>query len=1090
MLRLAKLTDAEYVLEQVAGGLEDYYLGSGEAPGVWSGRLAGELGLVGVLEADDLRALIDRQHPASGETLGGHKQPTVRAIDATFSAPKSVSLLWAFAGPEVAAVVSIAHVEAVEAALGFAEKQAAVTRRQTNCVRVRAGTSGWAAATFVHRTSRAGDPQMHTHAVIPNLVRRDDGHWVALDASALYRWAKAAGSVYQEELRCRLSDRLGVSWGPDRNGCREMVGISDDQLRAFSKRTVQIEEHLEACGVVAGNAKARMWADEAASVATRPTKDRSLTPDVLRQRWQQEAEEMGLPTGVALLHTVRESTMRRAIGRLEVRHLFDRLVDPEVGLCAHDARFGEAQVMEAVAAWGAGRLSVVEIEALTNRFLHSDRVVRLHKQDSSGRAPGQWSTVGHRRLEDRVLHHLGVVQQRHVVAIDPAMVGATVASAARLGDDQAAAVDTLCAAGPALRALISPAGYGKTTTVATAVEAARRAGRPVLAVSTTNQAVDQLRQVGIPAMTVARFALDGGELQRGCVVVVDEFSQLPTREADTILAAAASCSEAMVWMVGDPLQAQPVGAGGLAHWIAEQARHGMLPVAELTVNRRQADPTERQALTHFRHGDITHSQQLRDTAGWEHHHLNRDQALTAMAAAVLADLDVHGPDRVAALAVSHADCEALADRLRADLADQDRITGPALQGPGWAGPRQYQAGDHILLHADADVADGSRLTNGSMATVTAVTAAGLTVTRDRWADGVLLPADFVTGRGVDGRPQVSHAWARTIDGVQGGTWDQVHLLATPALDRYRGYVGQSRSIQPTHTWNSTPQPIDDHGGRLVQPYSTPAEQIAAALARAQTKTFAAVDDPHRYERHLRAEQAAHQSVLDQRPPDVADELRGAEQVIAGRQRDLDDAEDRLAHWQEEHQRTGGLHGLTRQRREQHHRAANQVDFLAGVVDDHRPRLDHARRQRDDLLRRQEAAAAFDQANAWRVERIYDLNHQLERHWTLAVLDAARDGYPAAHGIHRLRAARDTIFEQIQSLAYQSGPRIHLETPGALDDPLRALADLDAAVTKAASKPALRLAEPSRTSPVDVYARRHALVSPGYEPPAPSASIQI
>jgi conjugative relaxase-like TrwC/TraI family protein len=1091
MLRLAKLTDAEYVLEQVAGGLEDYYLGSGEAPGVWSGRLAGQLGLVGVVAADELRASIDRRHPASGEALGGPKEPTVRAIDATFSAPKSASLLWAFAGPEVAAVVSIAHVEAVEAALGFVEERAAVTRRQTRGVRVRAGTSGWAAATFVHRTSRAGDPQLHTHAVIPNLVCREDGQWVALDATALYRWAKAAGSVYQEELRRRLSDRLGVSWGPDRNGCREMLGIGDDQLRSFSKRTTQIEQHLAASGVVAGDAKARMRADEAASVATRPAKDRSLTPEFLRQRWHAEAEEVGLPTGAALLHAVRASALpRRSIGRAEVRQLFDLLVDPEVGLCAHDARFGEAQVVEAVAAWGGGRLSVLDIEALTNRFLHSERVVRLLNPDCSGRAPGQWSTVGHRRLEDRVLHHLGVVQQRHLAAIDPALVGGTVASAPGLGNDQVAAVDTICAAGPALRALISPAGHGKTTTMAAAVDAARRAGRPVLAVSTTNQAVDQLRQVRIPAMTVARFALGGAELQPGTVVVVDEFSQLPTREADTVLAAAASCPGAMVWLVGDPLQAQPVGAGGLAHWIADQARHGRLPVAQLTVNRRQADPAERQALTHFRHGDITHSQQLRDTAGWEHHHPDRNLALAAMATAVLADLDVHGPDRVAALAVSHADCEALTDRLRADLVDQDRLAGPVLQGPGWTGPRHYQAGDRILLHAHADLSDGRRLTNGSVATVTATTAAGLIITTDQGADGVLLPADFVAGLGADGRPRVSHAWARTIDGVQGGTWDQVHLLATPALDRYRGYVGQSRSIQPTHTWNTSPQPIDDYGGRLVQPYSTPAEMIAAALARAQPKTFAAVDDPHRYDRHIRAQQAAHQAVLDQRPPDVSDQLRRAEQMIAGRQRDLDDAEDRLTHWQGEHQRTGGLRGLTRQGREQHRRAANQVDFLAGVVDDHRQRFDQTCRQRDGLLVQQEGGAAFDQANVWRAERIQELNHELERHWTLAVLDAAQDGYPAAHGVSRLRAARGTILDRIETLSERNSLTIRSETPTPLDDPVRALADLDRAVTEAASKPALRLAEPPRTSRVDMYAGRHAFIQAGYEPPAPAAGIQI
>ena len=162
MLRLAKLTDAEYVLDQVAGGLEDYYLGSGEAPGVWFGRLADQLGLAGTVIADDLRALIDRRHPATGAILGGAKQPTVRAIDATFSAPKSVSLLWAFGTPEAASVVSIAHVEAVAAALDFVESRAAVTRRQHARQRQRVATTGWAAATFVHRISRAGDPQLHT----------------------------------------------------------------------------------------------------------------------------------------------------------------------------------------------------------------------------------------------------------------------------------------------------------------------------------------------------------------------------------------------------------------------------------------------------------------------------------------------------------------------------------------------------------------------------------------------------------------------------------------------------------------------------------------------------------------------------------------------------------------------------------------------------------------------------------------------------------------------------------------------------------------------------------------------------------------
>jgi conjugative relaxase-like TrwC/TraI family protein len=278
VLRLAKLTTAEYVLEQVAGGLEDYYLGSGEAPGVWAGQLADQLGLAGIVTADSLRALIDRCHPVTGDLLSTGKQPTVRAIDATLSAPKSASLLWAFGTPEASSAVSIAHVEAVAAALEFVESRAAVTRHQHAKQRTRANTTGWAVATFVHRTSREGDPQLHTHCVIPNLVQRHDGAWVALDATELYRWAKAAGSVYQEELRRRLTERLGVSWRPDRNGCREMNGIPEEQLRAFSKRTLQIEAHLAANGGTSTDPKARMHADDAASLATRAHKDRRLTP--------------------------------------------------------------------------------------------------------------------------------------------------------------------------------------------------------------------------------------------------------------------------------------------------------------------------------------------------------------------------------------------------------------------------------------------------------------------------------------------------------------------------------------------------------------------------------------------------------------------------------------------------------------------------------------------------------------------------------------------------------------------------------------------------------------------------------------------
>ena len=104
---------------------------------------------------------------------------------------------------------------------------------------------------------------------------------VALDGGPLFEWARAAGSIYQNELQRLLSLRLGVVWGPDRHNTREMVGVTAGQLRVFSKRSAQIEAELERQGAVYESPALRMAADDEASLATRGAKDHSLTPQRL-----------------------------------------------------------------------------------------------------------------------------------------------------------------------------------------------------------------------------------------------------------------------------------------------------------------------------------------------------------------------------------------------------------------------------------------------------------------------------------------------------------------------------------------------------------------------------------------------------------------------------------------------------------------------------------------------------------------------------------------------------------------------------------------------------------------------------------------
>jgi conjugative relaxase-like TrwC/TraI family protein len=394
MLTVTGLSNAEYLISSVALSIDEYYTGVGESPGVWAGRWAQALGLSGVVEADQLRALVAGKHPVTGvDLMAGSRPRQTLAFDLTLSAPKSASLLAALGTEPTAEIVAAAHREAVEVALEFLEERAAVARMQCRGVRRRVGTGGWVVAGFVHRTSREGDPQLHTHCLVPNLVQRtEDGRFVAFDGAPLFEWARAAGSVYQNHLQRVLSEQLGVTWGPDRRNTREMEGFTRAQLRAFSKRSTQIETELEQKGALYESPALRMQADDEASLATRTAKDRSLTPTLLVGRWQQEAEQVGLATGDGLDRAVcRAAGLGVAPGWGEITAA---LVDPEIGVCSTSARFTKADVVEHICALSAGRLSTEEITAMADRFVSSDLAVRLTPDTEPGRRKAaQWSTA-------------------------------------------------------------------------------------------------------------------------------------------------------------------------------------------------------------------------------------------------------------------------------------------------------------------------------------------------------------------------------------------------------------------------------------------------------------------------------------------------------------------------------------------------------------------------------------------------------------------------------------------------------------------------------------------------------------------------
>jgi RNA polymerase sigma factor (sigma-70 family) len=217
-------SQAKTVCDPFVGGVEDYYLGSGETPGRWIGSGSVRLGLSGVVAADELGAVLDGRCPATGRSMIAVRRPDrLPGFDLTFSAPKSVSLLFAVFDEKTSLAVRRAHDAAVAQALGYLEREAGEVRRGRDGVDRLPG-GGFVAAAFRHRSSRAGDPQLHTHVLVANMTRGADGRWSALDGRQIYLQAKTAGTLYQTVLRYELR-RLGLEFVLHPNGTCEIGGV-------------------------------------------------------------------------------------------------------------------------------------------------------------------------------------------------------------------------------------------------------------------------------------------------------------------------------------------------------------------------------------------------------------------------------------------------------------------------------------------------------------------------------------------------------------------------------------------------------------------------------------------------------------------------------------------------------------------------------------------------------------------------------------------------------------------------------------------------------------------------------------------------
>jgi conjugative relaxase-like TrwC/TraI family protein len=833
------------------GRVEDYYLPIGEAAGEWWGAGAEAFGLAGPGTREQMAALLDGRDPRTAERLGQRPRPDgVRAFDLTFSAPKTASVLLGLLGGDAERAGLAAHDAAVKAALSVLEERA-TTRGGKDGVQ-RLDASGFTVLLVRHRTSRALDPQLHTHALVFAKVQGPDGRWRALDARVVFRAQRTFGAVYQSALRSELTRTLGARWGEVSKGQAEIADLAE-LAEAFSTRSVQIKGRLEQ--------KLMAWRQEHperepsrreysilvrdAARESRPVKNAARMADELRADWIATALEHGWDT-----LRVRTEVLAR---------------EPVRQLSPASARGDAAAVATAAVNELASRKSVWSIEQLEREIAarmptdagrsakdQARAIEQLAKDAASGLcldladqaqvdSTRRRGAVDDPALERYTTRELLEQEQRIAHWFERAVAGAgAVASDEQVGralarlaarDGSAAALDPQQARAAALAAgtdravvVVGPAGTGKTTTLKVAVAALREDGHRAVGLAPTAVAAKRLAEAtGLECENVARYLVEHDRpdgisaalaLRPGDTLIVDEAAMLATPDYERLLTIAGAGGLRLV-LVGDQRQLAAVGRGGMF----DQARE-LLPGVELEEVHRFSTAWEAAASLALRAGDPA------ALDAYEAHGRVRHGTSEEMTEAILTDWW-----QAWQAGDSHAFSAPTNDQVRYlnARAQHTRLTAGELR-PGRALHNAHDelitTGDVVATRQNAPqlrLPDGGYVRNRDIWTVAEVADDGGLLLRNQSGGQVAVPVTYA-------KQHVELAYFRTTHGVQGIT-ERVGGTLVDGTAGFRSvYVGMSRG-RHTNTAYVITDNDEDHRAVIERALQRDRTDLGALAAR-------------------------------------------------------------------------------------------------------------------------------------------------------------------------------------------------------------------------------------------------------------------
>lgn len=789
--------------------LPSYYLDGDEPPGRWWGRGADRLGLRGDIADEGFLAVMAGHDPTTGQDLGRRMgDGSVRGYDATFSAPKSVSVVFALGDPEVRRQVVEAHERAVEVVLGWVETHAHTRMRRRGHI-VCVDAEGIVVGVFRQHTSRKLDPQLHTHAVIANRVRAPDGRWLALDARTIKVDQRTLSALYHATLRSEMTRRLGVRWAPPEHGIAEIADIDPEVLAEFSQRTTDLQRRLDQklarfrTDLARNPTPSERWKlEREAAIDSRPAKTRGPSAAELRQEWQDRVRESGRDPDRIIEAVVGRQRGLGGIDAATAARLVELALD---SLVERQSTWRPAELVRELAAV-TPTTTIADAAELTD-FLQrlADHVTTARCVDVSRPSPAGAALRRDGRpitesAMDRALTTEGILdeEERLIAWADRRRDGHTPAGpiirhGERLTPTQAEAAAVVAGHG-GLELIVGPAGSGKTTTLASAVTELLAQGRSVFGVAPTAAAADVLAvETGMAADTLDKLLTEYRhpawppdppyDLPAGATVVVDEAGTAATPKLAE-LARLADEREWRIVLVGDPRQFSAVGRGGMfAHLVDTQG------CIELDQVHRFRHDWERQASLRLRNGDPAVLAEY-DRRGRLH-----DGALGQMEEDVItAWQQARRRGETVALMANSTDTVARLNR----LAQHTRIETGELDPDG----RSLQVGDESMLIGDEVVTRrndrrlrthrGQMVKNRDHWTITIIHPDG-DVTLDGRTGTIRLPGEYVSEDLELGYAQTSHA-------TQGRTVDVALLLVDTPTDSRGIYTPMTRGRDSNHAY--------------------------------------------------------------------------------------------------------------------------------------------------------------------------------------------------------------------------------------------------------------------------------------------------